>query len=533
MNHSEKRNLIAATVAATLAASAAHALPPAAFTDGTITAANTFYAAGGSAQELAAYWAITQNLVASSIDVYSDVSVASASGSFAAGSYLIVTGTTNGFVPNSAFTPGSPVTAPPVPTGTNIAYFYKFNGGSFPNGVQPQIGSGVALPYPTAALLGASVSTGATGASVSTPTYRLAQALGTNTITQTPDWGLADVEAKVFNAPYNLNNVAPLTSTQLGTIVQDAIYDDVFGVAVSNVLCNGTAGTAATGALTTFAGHAKCNFSKFEVAAILSGAYTDWNQLYADDGTQLPSQGIMLLDRGSGSGSKAAGSLYFLNYPSTIAEGGVLQPNLTNAATLKNTGLAAPTVLNTSVTTYQDVKEGSNSAIVTDLQNANAKGLAAIAILSAEFAPALNEAPAGVNQYSFAKIDGVGIDTGTVGDNINSVHGAASAGTKYTNVILGKYDFFYQNAFNTRTAFLAGTSAAAKFANAIKWTLNSPNIAGAKSATGVTGVLVDGNLYSTFDKGMTLYTRGANSYSPLIPSFDATVGALTLGTDAL
>ena len=84
MKSSTQRNLVAAAVAVALGSTAAYALPPSA------TYNYTLYAAGGSAQENAAYWAVEQLLTASTIDVYTE----SASGA-ADGTYLIVTGTTN------------------------------------------------------------------------------------------------------------------------------------------------------------------------------------------------------------------------------------------------------------------------------------------------------------------------------------------------------------------------------------------------------------------------------------------------------
>jgi hypothetical protein len=510
MKYSDKTTLIGAAVAAVLGTSVAHALPPASITSTT----PIFFAAGGSAQEPAAVWAIEQFLTATSVDIYTDQTAANATGVAwpASGNYAIVTGTTNGFYPSATFSPGSTIAAPPVPAGTNIVYIYKFNGGSFPNGVQPQVGTGGTLLYPAlAAILGAVATTNATpDTDYTKPSYHLST--GFATTQQIPDWGISDEEVAIFNVPFNLNGVTALTATQLGGIQQDGIYDDVFGVAVPNAVYNGTG---------AFAGFAKTNFSKSEVAGIVTGSITNWNQLYSDAGVQMPAINMAFLDRGSGSGSKAAGTLYFCNYPTSLKDGKFLTP--------KSIAGYTNSVLVPSLSIYQDVKEPSNAQIVNDLTTLNAAGTGAVAILSGEFAPPLNG-----NTYSFVKIDGVGIDTGTATtDNINGTHGATA--TKYTNVVLGNYDFFYQNSFNTRAGFLAGAGTPNVFANNIKFTFQAPSIAGANSVTGVPGVLLDGGLYLNYAKGMTLYSRNKDSQQPLTVSFDGSSAGtpLVLGSDAL
>jgi len=199
---------------------------------------------------------------------------------------------------------------------------------------------------------------------------------------------------------------------------------------------------------------------------------------------------------------------------------------------------------------YQDVKEASTAACVTDLQNANAAGDYAVTVLATQFAPALNKV-GGANVYSFVKIDGIGIDTGTASDNING-----STSTAYTNAVTGAYDYVLQNSFNYRSGLLTASSAGTitqppagsapnvVLSYAIRNNLQAESLAGANSGKSfplsVTGVLIDPVLAPTQAAGVILNSRNRVSASPLQPSFDATDsgasgngGVITYGSDPL
>jgi hypothetical protein len=489
MKSSLKTSLVAAAVASALGSSA-YALGP------TNTVDFVVYAAGGSAQTNAAFWAATQFM--NQIDSYTD----QASGAESP-SYRVLFGKTTKQIGTIA-------------AGKNVLYFYKFNGGSFPNGVQPQVGAGSTVVYPTLASVAAA--TAATGA-FPAPTFKFTAALTNN---QIPDWGISDEEVPLFNTQDNLNGIPQLTQTQVNSIAQTGIYNNLFGIAVTN-------NVYAT----------KTNFTKAEIAGILSGTISNWNQLFNDAGAQMPAGGIALLDRGSGSGSKAAGSAYFLSSPGIAAVHPNSVTNTAGAGGAVGTGINAGytgTVL-AAGTQYQDVREASNSAIVADLKTAQAAGQRAIALLGLEFPPALAQV-GGANVYSFVKINGVGVDTGTAGDNINGGHGGSSA-TKYTNAVLGTYDFFYQNSFNTRAGFLAGTSDKAKFAQEVLADLSKSTIAGANAGlafpSAVPGVLLDPVTVGSQDPGVVLGSRFGNSSAPLQPAFDAANlgGPINFGSDPL
>jgi hypothetical protein len=133
------------------------------------------------------------------------------------------------------------------------------------------------------------------------------------------------------------------------------------------------------------------------------------------------------------------------------------------------------------------------------------------------------------------KINGVGVDTGTTGDNINGGHGGGSA-TKYTNAVLGTYDFFYQNSFNFRTN-LTGDHLA--FKNEVLADLQSSAIAGSNAGlafpSAVPGLLLDPVAVGAQVAGVVLGSRFGQSTAPLQEAFDAvsTGGTVTFGSDPL
>jgi hypothetical protein len=510
--------LIAAAVATALSTGAAHALPPSA----TIT--YTFYEGGGAAPENAIYSALYNLLSPSTVDVYTD------GGTKASSSYLVVTGTT---VPQSGG-------QAPFNVATNILFIYKFNKGAFPNGIlplaYPTSASQALLAYPTIASIQGATANGNSGTPTSeNPDYSYTAA---NTNSQPTDWGVTDVEVPIFNYLYNLNGSAALTATQLAGIGQEGVWDDIFGIAVTNTVYKGTSGFP----------HPKTSFTKPEIVGILTGSTQNWNQLFADDGTEFPSKPLWFLDRGSGAAVKAIGNQYFLNYPGAVNyPKGTLKPGSVTGSNVN--GGYTDTILSLSGA-YQDVEEASTTACVTDLQNANTAGDYAISFLDAELAPALNQV-GGANVYSFVKIDGVGIDTGTATDNING-----TTSSSYTNVVTGAYDLVYQVSFNYRSGFLTASSPGAitqppsgsapnvVLSYAIRNNLQAESLAGANSGKAfplsVTGVLIDPVLAPAQDPGVVLNTRNRVSASPFVPSFDATDsgaggsgGVITLGSDPL
>jgi hypothetical protein len=496
MNSLGKKTLVASAVSAALASSAAFAVAP------TTTPVNVFYAGGGSAQANAFFVAACK-LFGSNMDVYSD------NGATLSSDYYVMYG-------NDA---GNKLG---LGAGANIMYIYKFNGGSFTNGIAPQKSSApTQLSYPpvgtsttAGTILGTAALVGTQGTACTTglPTYSYTAAASVNA---SPDFGLADVEVPVFqhfnNPTGNAGGSAKNTDGGAAPAVglADAIYDNLFGVAVT---ANVYASTA----------HPKTSFARSEMEGILSGTISDWSELYDDNGAQMPAGGITFLDRGEGSGTKASGNEYFLGYP---GDGASAQLAFSMGNAYCGTSLTACGLVEQS----QDVAEGSTNAVIADLKLAQANSVRAIAVLGLENPPVKNQV-GGVNQYDFAKIDGVAVDTGATGDNING-----TVATSYINVVKGNYDFFFQNSFNTRGAALVGQPLAN--ANAFKAQMQLPTFVGANCncgfPAGLSGTLQDADKAGALAKGVTTNSRNEVSTGPLQPFFLAVSGGIPVSSDPL
>jgi hypothetical protein len=337
------------------------------------------------------------------------------------------------------------------------------------------------------------------------PTFGYTPTLGNN---QIPDFGVTDVEVTMFSS---FNNPTSLPLVTVGS--PSVVYDLVEGVAVTNSLFTGTGPTGA--ALSGI--NKKTNFTRAEVAGILSGNVTDWHDIYADNGSPVApaGTGIILIDRNVGSGTKAGGTSYFLGFPG-LGTAAVTPNSVSNlagdgngAGGLNGAGYGPALVLSQ---TSQDVQDTSSSAVVKDLTSANNASLLAIAILSVDNPPALNQSTGG-NPYDFVRINGVAMDGNTATDNINGL-----TGSSYINVINGSYDFFYQVNFNERSGFSTGAPANnAAFAAGLKAAMQTPSLAGVNSGAqfplATNGIVIDGDTASSLATGVTVTSRGGSSPS--------------------
>jgi hypothetical protein len=480
MNTMQKTSLIASAVAAALGAGAAMATVP------TVAPNAVVYAGGSSTEELSFTAAVCRLLT--NVDSYTDVASGANSASYRVlyGDLISATGG--------------------LAAGSHVLYVYKFNGGGYTNGAVPQTVAGGTLAYPQqSAILAAGDPATALGqgtvcttANGGNPTYTYT--IGSLSNAQQPDWGGTDLEVSIFQGAINNPNYPAATVTVGGS---DLLYDVVMGVAVTQALYN-----------------YKTNFSKAEIAGIFDGFYTDWSQLYGDNGSPLPAGGIIVIDRNVGSSIKTAGNQYFLGFPGLGAN------HLTPESVTY--GYTGALVLSQ---TLQDVSDTSVTAQATDLENANASGLLAISILSEDTPPALNQKVAGTNSYDFVKINGEAVDTGGAGDNING-----NVASSYINAIKGNYDFFYQPNFNYRPSFYNGGSNNAALAKAILTVFQSSSFPGVASGLqyplAAPGTLVDSDRNPTLGKGVTLHSRGGNSQGILVPELNAS-GTLPSGSDPL
>lgn len=533
MSLSVKTNLVAVAVAAALASGSALAAAP-----------SVFYAGGGSAQANAFFVAACR--VATGVDLYTTAGAGTLDGS-----YYILSGTLTQAIGSAA-------------SGTAAVFVYKFNGGSYANGIAPQTTSPAptTLPYPNVTNVLAAGTGAGNACTTGLPTVALPNAWSTyGTVNLAPDFGLSDVEVPLFqhfnNPTGNDSGKGDLVYNSDGGAAPtvgaaDGIYDNLFGVAVTADIFNGTGNSA---------GHPKTNFTRAEVEGILSGSINNFSQLYADDGTQLPAATITFLDRGEGSGTKASGNQYFLGYPgnngsvtpysaATTGEGycntggaggttsgGISNLNCDGTGNVPPFTAANPPVAEVNFPIPNDTWETSTNALIADLLLAQQYHVRAIGILGLENPPAQHQV-GGVNQYYFASINGVPVSnattigtlkgSGVAGDDING------AKTTYNNVITGQYDFYFQNSLNTRSSTL--TAFATTFKNIFKAVnFNGCNFgAGGTFPAAAPGTLSDadfGNPATT--KGATLNTRNKVSSAPLQASVLAAASGVPLCTDTL
>ena len=482
MKSSNQLSLIGAAVSAALGTNA-YALGPNAW--GTLNA--IYYNGGGSTEVQAVYTAVLKCLTASTVDVYTDGTGTSKHPQ--SQSYLILSGTTNGSCGAA---------------GANIGFFYKYNGGAFTNGVQPQLASGsTLLPYPTTTQLASATVLATFSGTVSSvnPDYTFASSPAGSI---QPDWGISDGEGSLFQYFWNANN----SGVKVVPNGQTNLWVAPFGIAVT---------------ATDYA--QKTTWSKAEITAIyqgLTGPYgiTAWSQLTGDSGAPLTiAGGINLLDRGSGAGAKAAVNDYFFNYPSQIGPaGGAAPPNSVGAANA-NLGYTGSTLVTNGAATasYQDIKEGSSVSLTDDLNAAQAAGLGALGVLGLEFPPLFEQASAGTNSYYFVAINGTYPDTqaGTT-DNINS---PTPGTTHYTNVVNGTYDFAVQVSFQHKNAIPPGFEAGL-VANLEAATISSA-ATGLPFPSSTPGVLLDPLTTLTTTAGNVSWTRSGNTASS--PVFATTV----------
>src|SRR5208283_4316786 len=251
MESLSKKTLIASAVAAALGTSTAFAVIPT-----TNPGANIYYAGGGSAQANAFYVAACK-LFGNNMDVFTT------NGTALNGSYYVMYGQ----VVNPAAGLGLNQ-AGGLAVGTNVLFMYKFNGGSFTNGIAPEAGLGIApnpagkLLFPTYASIAATaVEIGATQGTACTngglPTYTYTPTLDAGDV---PDFGLSDVEVSMFSGYNNPTGNPGKNATNTnggpapGGVTIDGIYDNLFGVAVTDQLYTAGAGSPN-------AGHPKTNFT--------------------------------------------------------------------------------------------------------------------------------------------------------------------------------------------------------------------------------------------------------------------------------
>ena len=410
-----KLKFLAAAVPALLAAQA-HAIAP------SVTPAATLYVVGANA-------------------LYSTLGAISES-LFQPGTINVITDQSNG-------TPGvnyrsyygtlKAGVAPSVGGSRNVLIVDRGQGGSY-YGIAP-VARSQSIPFQNVN----SSCTAVAGAVYPNPTY-----VCTGTVNAVPQLGVSDQEPTL----YSLGNVpsgsidgfpnAALSPTELASLTIQPEYQVLLGVALTNNV-----------GLT--------NLSKAQVAAILTGNYTDWSQL------GLAAGPIILQSRGAGAGVLAGANAYFLNYPCAVGYQGNLSP--------------APAQGDGS-TVFSVIANSTNPGIVTALDADYAAGKRAIGLLGLEYQPGASD------HYQFVSING--------------------AAPTQANAVNGTYDFFFTNSIQYRTATPAGPTL--DLINAFIGGSTNPAVVLSTPGTALDPTL---NSDSTYAAQTTLGTRFGNSCAPL------------------
>ena len=189
------------------------------------------------------------------------------------------------------------------------------------------------------------------------PTYAC-----TGTISAIPDLGLSDVEPTLFtdlNLPAGQTALSP---TELNNINSQSTFDELFGVMATNNV-----------PLTSL--------SRTQLAAIMTGNYSDWSYL------GLPSSPMVVIERNIGAGAQVLANALWLNAPCTNAFGGSMVP-------------AAAGGDPANYSTFTVVQTSSNSASITAMDAAYAKGALAIGFLVRENEPGPND------KWHWIQVDG-------------------------------------------------------------------------------------------------------------------------------
>ena len=362
--------------------------------------------------------------------------------------YMFKPGTINVITDQTTSTPGTSYRAYygtmkpgiiPAADGQNILIVNRAAGGSY-YGIGP-----VALSQSIPFMAVNSSCTAIAGAVYPNPTYSC-----TGTINAVPDIGVSDEEPTLFslgNVPSGSINGVPnaaLTPAQLATLTITPEYDVMLGIAVTNNV-----------GLT--------NLTKAQVAAILTGNYTDWSQL------GLAAGPIVVQSRAAGSGTLAGASAYFLNYPCAVAYQGNLSP--------------APAQGDGS-TVYSVIANSSSGNLIKALDADYTAGVRAIGILGVEYQPGSSD------HYSFVSING-------------------TAPTQ-ANAVSGAYDYFVTQSIQYRTATPAGVKLS--LINGFISAATNPSV-----VLSVAGTALDPTINSdpTYAAQTTLGTRFGNTCAPL------------------
>ncbi|HUI61659.1 MAG TPA: hypothetical protein VLX90_15635 [Steroidobacteraceae bacterium] len=437
---------------------------------------HVFYVGGGSAQG-GAFLAFAEAFF-TSFDVYTDAACGTQGANYR-GVYGTVkaTGTT---LPGGGTVPASL-------GGSKTLIEYANNGGTFKNGIDGLVRAN-AIDF--ANFINAQGTNASTACGAGSATQYSTSSTVT-TSNHVPDIGLSDEEIALFTGTNLPSGAVAISSAELSKISAAPLYENVFGVAETKTLAL-----------------QKVNFSTFEITGIEAGFIKDWSKLKGDVGTfagaNLPAGPVVLMDRNSGSGSKASWNEYFLHNPGSKAFSGTVAPKVStggNVGDCTNYTGAGPI----------DCPKSSNGNVQAGLNDANTKGARAVGILGLEFQPGASDG------YTFGNLNGVDIQ-GTTAETCGN---AVANPFEPANVVSGAHDLFFTNSLQFRTASVKGapfegdSSVDSDFMDMFSGIAADP-----ATEVSVPGVLLDPDVAGTpsgqpYANCITRGTHHQNSTSPL------------------
>jgi hypothetical protein len=340
----------------------------------------------------------------------------------------------------------------------------------------------------------------------STPTGTNANYTCTATTNQVAHAGLSDVEPAIFQLAVKVNGVAnylnldpaangvPLTSTELGTLNVAAVNETIFGVAVSKNLRNALQSAQGLTVGDDTAANQPSIPRAFYAAAVsgfLKGntaGYTGWSAVTgvaADD-----SKAINICRRVNGSGTQAAGNLFFLDAGNLL--------DSTKGAIVPVSGNTTLATLNATSTLWNSnalnvIENSGTGDVETCLGNAFTAGAYAAGVISLEKDP-------GTKNYRFVKIDG--------------------AAPTQANARVGGYGFLYTASmqYNTKQVMDSGVLA---FIKAVRTAVATPNVIAGLATPARNGVLASPSQWNVTTATCATATGNDALYGSCVERLDA------------
>lgn len=261
-----------------------------------------------------------------------------------------------------------------------------------------------------------------------------------------PDFGVSDVEPKLFKFPHNTENGQPqLTATELARLTASPVNQIMMGIVATDAV------SAAT------------HISRSQYGAMLAGQYDTWEQI---DGTTDP---VVVCRRVPGSGTQTSYNWFFSGFPCNGGSSNFLLPKGVgdsygydggHAGTAADPYIVDPSAGYTVIENSGsgDVRNclkaaqngtdftvtGSNSKVYKVLFSAVGGPSKAIGVLSLDSYP---QAVAAGSGFSFRMLDGAGTFNGSTQ---TASAGATGVAPSKANLVSGKYDFVVELSMQKR-----------------------------------------------------------------------------------